>query len=349
MDADRLLSGPRGRGFLFALAESHELMALAHRARTSTQPAGSAFSFGWFESEEDREAPAEEREARLRAAAEEHRREMSRPVPAAELAAAIRAAAPTALPDALTLVAALASTVDDARPWQSPDPIEAFLVEPEVLDALRPIAELVAGAIPGAPIAEQQWGVVYAGQEGNVPPPLHEVPAWETRAPSDAWWSMPPHGLPRTTGALPGVPDVPAGLVLVEDAIGATAALVTEVPPPSARVFEIATAKDFARLAADFPRPANEMQRDSWRHSTGRDGDWIVPDWPAVAKHWDGVRLTIAAYLEGATRPLDVGGGQATFIAGWSPDATFWFVPAPASGPATRWRHTSQLGWRPAG
>ena len=56
---------------------------------------------------------------------------------------------------------------------------------------------------------------------------------------------------------------------------------------------------------------------------TGRDGAWVVPDWCAVAEHYDGVHLTIACYLEAATsdprrrRPRER-------IAGCDPDSTWW-------------------------
>ncbi|MGO3555043.1 MAG: hypothetical protein ACTINZ_06650, partial [Microbacterium gubbeenense] len=75
-----------------------------------------------------------------------------------------------------------------------------------------------------------------------------------------------------------------------------------------------------------------------WRDTTGRDGPWVMPDWAAVAEEYDAVHLQVAAYLQAAGRALPVTDEAATVLAGWDPDATYWFTDRVRYvGKRTRW------------
>lgn len=111
-------------------------------------------------------------------------------------------------------------------------------------------------------------------------------------------------------------------------------------------MFEIDSPSAWAGLWRDYPLDVTATRR-GWAGATGRDGGWVIPDWEAMAEDWDGVHLTIAAYLECATTAIEVGDGVASVIAGWNPDETFWLRERPAAiGPPQRWRRTDATGWR---
>jgi hypothetical protein len=50
-----------------------------------------------------------------------------------------------------------------------------------------------------------------------------------------------------------------------------------------------------------------------------------MPRWPAVARDWDGVHLSVAGYLATAGRALPVGAAR-TLLGGWNPDETYWLA-----------------------
>lgn len=156
--------------------------------------------------------------------------------------------------------------------------------------------------------------------------------------PEVGWWTPVGNGA-VTTGLSPD-PDRPGPLQLYceEDDRGpgnrsATRVVVTETD----RVLEIRSGQDWADLCAEFPRDLTRQARE-WSESTGRhprhpddwtDPGWVTPDIVEVAKHYDGLHLTVAGFLEcsGAVIPVPPGHGHAngaSMIAGWHPDATVW-------------------------
>ena len=97
-------------------------------------------------------------------------------------------------------------------------------------------------------------------------------------------------------------------------------------------------------------------RRHEWYRMTGRNGPWIIPDWAAVGREYDGVHLTVAGYLSTAGRALAVvdpssadpsGSAMATLLAGWDPDVSYWFVDLPeVAGAVTEWREGEDGRWQ---
>lgn len=168
---------------------------------------------------------------------------------------------------------------------------------------------------------------------------------------SGAWWSIPPHGLTRSTGLR--VDGRPLGVELVEDRFGWAVAEVRPVAVPDRlRVLEVRSADDWAALCRAHPLDVTGEKRHDWFHATGRDGRWVMPDWAAVAREVDGVHLTLEGYLRCAGRAIDVAltgalaGDAASMIAGWNPDETAWFSDeVSVVADPQRWAWSDHDGW----
>ena len=173
---------------------------------------------------------------------------------------------------------------------------------------------------------------------------------------SGQWWSTPAMAsLVTTTRPLPGLGSVE--LVWEEDSFGQRNRLIwplttTRVP----RVWEIDRPEAWVRLVERYPLDVTNARRHDWYRTTGRTGTWCIPDWNAVAEHWDAVHVSVAGYLTTATRALPLGDGDsATVLAGWNPDRTWWLTDILAT-PTTRpesWHNPPDLSgpdfaWRPA-
>lgn len=266
--------------------------------------------------------------------------------------AAVSALSDAVLPEASPrlLLEALAATVGAARYWQEPDGVDALAALPEARGPLLRVAEHLVGAAAaqwwGDPaMLSPQFATVWDAETGDAPPSSREarrlLSAWaveqralEERAKRDRpvdpsenwsgeWWSTPPRDLLRTTREISGFG--PVGLHLEEDSHGWDRAVVSPVNATgAARVFEIDGAAAWAGLCRDFPLDVSAEKRHDWFRTSGRAGDWVVPDWSRVAEHWDAVHLTVRGYLAAAGTAIDCGAGQASMIAGWDPDASFW-------------------------
>jgi len=270
---------------------------------------------------------------------------------------------------------ALAWTVAVAHYWQPPDADDLRLDLPASRAELAGVAEAVAASSMAAwwsePIDRSNQYIVRFLTPGLDEHPtswdfsgrLHrwhahtiagERDAEESDAPLDslpsrAWWSTPAFtGLPITTRALPS--GAPVRLTHVEDSLGWADALVTAVEPAAkARVFEIAEAADWTHLVERYPLDVTRTRRACWYWATGIDDRWFIPDWPAVARDYDAVHLSVAGYLSTAGRALPVPGGN-TLLAGFSLDETYWLADiVRRSGPSEHW-HRDQNGqvWAPA-
>jgi hypothetical protein len=107
-----------------------------------------------------------------------------------------------------------------------------------------------------------------------------------------------------------------------EDGFGDTEAVV--LPPAvagAARVCEIDGPAAWQDLVTAYQRTATATYRHTWAWS-GWDGEWLVPDWQAVARDSDGVHLTVAGYL--ATAGALPAASARTLLAGWNPDEAYW-------------------------
>lgn len=300
---------------------------------------------------------------RLRTRREHTRREqeMRTPVGPAEVAGAIRMAQEPVIGPS-EIVEALIRTVDDSTPYQPPDGSEAVSADPEVREALAPVASRVAEspfARTWGAADSDQWVVAHADSYGmpDVQRDTGEVLAeWRqevvereesARATggSGMWWSRPPHGLSSSSSRWSDFG--PVALYLEEDGREPEEARAIPVGRVPERTFEITGAEAWVHLCRGYPLDLTHSLRSSWNGSMGLDAQWIIPDWSTVAADWDAIHLTIAGYLEAATRPIDVSNGVASAIAGWSPDETVWLGSRPAAqGVAVAWHRHQHLGWR---
>ncbi|MGN6330649.1 MAG: hypothetical protein ACTHOD_03235 [Motilibacteraceae bacterium] len=274
------------------------------------------------------------------------------------------------------VLTALVESVAMARYWQEPDDTDLGLAALEVRGVLRQLALALGDALPpwwGEPVAlDRQRVVTWVDPRLPWPPPLtgssQALAEWrretvedEERArrerPADIranwsgrWWSTPAgrRRPPSTSRALDVVGA--AGLVLVEDSLGWTAADCLPVAPgPRVRVREVHGPADWVELVARHPLEVTSSRRHDWWRTTGVDGRWFVPDWPAVSQDYDAVHVSVRGYLTTAGLPLPVGEGW-TLLAGWEPDASWWLTDhLRAVGDAERWVLEDQgepLGWR---
>lgn len=171
--------------------------------------------------------------------------------------------------------------------------------------------DAVAGAVRVAAEAES---------EGDDALPW---PAPDGEIYSGTWWSGPlGHTVWTTRGNVAGLPAV--GLACAEDALGAERFDIWQVETdPAARIYEVRAPEDWGRLAASYPRDVTLSRRHDWYRWTGHEGPWILPDWPAVARRWDGVHVSVGGYLSTAGMRVEAG-GAATLLAGWDADQTLW-------------------------
>ncbi|MBD8022046.1 hypothetical protein [Microbacterium gallinarum] len=365
LDVDTLLAGPRGRRVCLEYARGR-----ADRARGAEpaperlqDPSDAATALWWAALRLD---PAFGTSTVLTLGTYEPGPDEGPTVTAAEAASAVDALELGA-PTAADLRNALAISVDVARYWQEPDGDDILAATDEMVRALRRVAEVIV-ASPHAgwwatPVArDDQWTV---GWEGTRPDPPERVAAmldeWredarveEQRAaierPADptanwggTWWSIPPAPLVSSTRRLGA--DGPAGLWFVEDTLGWQTAAATPLDVHAGRVIEIDGPDAWIDLCRRHPLVVTASRRHEWYRTTGRVGDWVQPDWSKVVKEAEGVHLSVAGYLSSAGLALDVGDGRASMIAGWNPDATYWFAgvsPRPAE--QQQWR-TVDDGW----
>lgn len=294
--------------------------------------------------------------------------DLDRPAVVRGLAARIAEPLPT---DVSTMHAALAESTRWAMYWQPPDGVDLALALPDIVAMLQALADDLGTHVPdwwsSSVDLETQVAVVW---HDNVPNPLKltgttsRLQQWrvkeledesQVRGTGDAshgrWWSSPViFGLPVTTRALPSLPLGAALLAFVEDDMGWEAAECIPVKPTrNVRLYEVATAQDWAGLVRRYPLEVTRSRGPQWHEATGRSGRWFIPDYAAAAKDWDGVHLRARGYLEAAGRVLSIGDG-ATMLAGFSPDATYWLTDClfPA-GPSQQWTHdpaaNDQLAW----
>ncbi|WP_166848080.1 hypothetical protein [Isoptericola sp. BMS4] len=344
LDPAALLSGPRGRRLCLELAQllDDEVYQAVFHASYDLDP-GAGTSVVMF-------GPGTEARPRLTPADVVRRLDA---VPLADL-------------DERVVLAALVEMVATARYWQEPDGPDVLAAMPEVSAALGRVAEhLVSTAcvgwwsdpVPAGADREVVWhedgrpdtpsgmpddvdGLLAAWRTDAVEDELRAV--WERPADPTAgwggiWWSAPPRELQRSTRDL-GTAG-PVGLWLVEDSFGWERATVRPVvPAPGARVLTVDGPDDWADLCRRHPLVVTASRRHDWYRTTGRDGAWVQPDWSAVAGEADAVHLTVRGYVTTAGLPVPVADGVASVLAGWDPDATYWFAAAsPAPGAVEGW------------
>lgn len=302
------------------------------------------------------------------------------PEVAHRLATAITAIDPAPLAgerDELRMLEPLAQAVSLAAYWQPPYEDDVVVAMPEVQDGLLPMARAILSAPAAAwwssDLSGGQRFVEWDDRPGarlDLGPAAGKLAAWKaatTAEEADAasrpsnpaapvggsWWSSPANsGLPRTARALEGLGSV--GLDLEEDGFGELEARVVPVSVRGdIRVCELRGPEDWTALVASHPLEVSLSRRHDWWQVTGLDNAWVMPDWQAVAEHFDVVHLTVTGYLTTAGRALEVGPAF-TVLAGWNPDESYWLTDAlePGSAPTewsrldqrARWTHSGMAG-----
>lgn len=90
----------------------------------------------------------------------------------------------------------------------------------------------------------------------------------------------------------------------------------------SARVYEIAGPEDWHTLCLRYPTEVGEMAaKHLHRHWPGADR--LTPDWPAVARDWDGVHLSLGGLLTAAQVVNRTSEGWSVQW-GWECELTMW-------------------------
>jgi hypothetical protein len=141
---------------------------------------------------------------------------------------------------------------------------------------------------------------------------------------SGTWWSPPlGGGVFTSAGPVGPLPAVEAGCE--PDSAGEERFEVWAVGISlEARIWNITGPDDWTRLVTRYPRDVTASRRHDWFAFTGRDGRWLLPDWPRAASDWDGVHLSVAGYISASGPAIPAGEDAATVLAGWGPDETLW-------------------------
>lgn len=362
IDPNILLSGPRGRRFVLAFVMASERLAEPDYTRYKLLPAVSHASYNLD--------PGRGR-SRVMATIGDGNPTIPTVSPA-DVATALATVTPAAVTEELVRQS-MTMAVDSARYWQEPDG-EDFLAATNVVhDALRPFARHIAESpllnwwSSGVDL-QDQWTVNWEGNTTIRPvgDPIDALQAWrdhvlaeEDRAarerPQDPtannsgeWWSLPsPLTLLNSSRSL--FDGSPSGLWWTEDAGGWQNATTRQVHiREDARVLEITDADVWADLCREHPIEITASRRHDWYRTTGRNGRWVIPDWSQVAREFDGVHLTVSAWLAAAGSTIPVVHDTASIIAGWSPDETWWFIAPSSIGDITTWQFESTFehqGW----
>ncbi|MGI5346981.1 hypothetical protein ACQEU8_02160 [Streptomyces sp. CA-250714] len=177
---------------------------------------------------------------------------------------------------------------------------------------------------------------------------LRRRPRRGERSLGATWWSAPDFAEGTwTTGPRGGLPALELGHFIdtftpFEEEATATVAVLTV--DERARVAEIRRPHDWLDLVSRFPRDVSGTHDGEWRDWGDVDGPWYLPDWEALAEHYDGVHVTVGGCLSsfGLAQPVHDG---YTMLAGWLPDATVWLRDvATDHRPLGIWRGDPQEG-----
>lgn len=360
IEASTLLTGPRGRRMLLAFALESERASASDYEQWQFHRAVADAS---YELDPGRGTSR----VRMRIGDGDGDPEGYPPTPTPEEVAELLDAVVLAEVTQALLRTALSQSVDSARYWQEPDGEDVLIGSDPVRSELLRVAEHIVES-PHTDwwtrdlMRDDQWSISW-----NDPHILHQEPAdastfqtWrermresEARAErkqrenptaswTNEWWSIPVLTLPRSSGPL--VDGSPAGLWFVEDSGNYERATARRyLVPPDACVYEIQQAEDWAELCRRYPIEVTAQKRHDWFDTTGRIGRWVMPDWSMVAKEYDGVHLTAAAYIAAAGTAIPVDDNVASVIAGWDPDTTWWLGDSVEFGESVIWTRNTMV------
>ncbi|MCS6576933.1 hypothetical protein [Curtobacterium poinsettiae] len=263
------------------------------------------------------------------------------PEPAPDVAAVASALAAVPLPSVGEddVVVALESAADSALWWQQPDALDALLARTELQAALRRLARWAVDSPVVRRLFDPQggaWTVEFDQDEQPRRPGAAEALAdWSRElrredaegnpgVTSGVWWTTPPWPLAQHTRA-PFPSAGPLALWAVEDSFGQERAVVSAVPADvTARVCTVDGPDDWAALCRRWPLDVTRTtRRNDWALATGRQGDWVLPDWSAVATEFDVVHLTVAGWFRTSGLAVRVDDDRASVVAGWTPDSAY--------------------------
>ena len=90
---------------------------------------------------------------------------------------------------------------------------------------------------------------------------------------------------------------------------------------PAVRVYEIHGPKDWHDLCVSYPAKGGQ--------ENGQDGEWLVPDWGAAARDWDGVHRSLGGLLTAEQVRYESPAGWSK-LDSWHAEETFWLGPVVA-------------------
>lgn len=351
-DTETLLSGPRGRRLLLAYALESQQVAYPENEDWHLHRAVGDAAY-------DLDPGKGRSTVRLGIGGES----IDTEAPAADEVADLLNAAPLAEPTHAMLRNALNQSVMSARYYQEPDGEDILAATEPVRSALRRVAMHLEGSSlidwwNSDLVAEGQAWIWWDGHQlsrtesvqkamahwrgdtvASNKRAMRERPADPTASYSGLWWSPPAMAAVPTSRVL--TDGTPAGLWFTEDSGYDTAQSVCFRSPDDANVLEIRNADDWARLCQQYPLDVSAEKRHDWYRASGRVGSWVIPDWSAVANVVDGVHLTVSGYLAASGVIIPVDEDSASFIAGWSPDETWWFIDPSHIGEIRHWQFVS--------
>lgn len=252
--------------------------------------------------------------------------------------------------------------------WQEPDRIDLALAEPEVQSALagidddallRLLTPLSSESGAGRGDEPGYLSVSWSGIDRSPKLAATVLAEWHERVtrvverakavrPDDPaagwsgmWYSIPPSNLIASNGVTAS--GVPAGLVYTEDGPPSGGVFLTRLEVHANRLYAIDSGADWAWLCESYPLDVTAEVRQDWYRTTGRDGPWVMPNWRAVSRDWDGVLLTRRAYLSAAGTAIPVG-NAASVIAGWNPGETYWLTDDISASQPERWYRSLDSG-----
>jgi len=256
--------------------------------------------------------------------------------------------------DPATFREPVADTVSHAMYWQPPHDQDAVAATPAVRAVLRPLAAAIAAAPATAwwngpvdlnTLRSTNWVSDQLSPAPVLTGAATRLEKWREQTVADTlaakanrpsrpgvqysgtWWSAPTMAsLVSTTRPMADLGALE--LAWHEDSLGLTEASIwsLEAVGPT-KVWEIDQPQAWVDLVQTYPLDVTDERRDDWQRTTGREGDWYIPDWNAVAADWDAVHVSVAGYLTTATRALPLADGNAaTMLAGWNPDQTWWLA-----------------------
>jgi hypothetical protein len=241
---------------------------------------------------------------------------------------------PSELADPELAARVATAVMDEINPWRGTTPavLERLALESP---ARRPLAERLAAApeLDGwfAPLhrARPQLWSSYTDHVKPFGPGLNRA----KNGPMSPWegYAHKPH--PTVLTSTPFDDDLSS--LVITTALGVNDLHMYDNAPirrrrlsvrPDARVYEITGPKAWAALARAYPYVSHEghhVEQGPDGLSYTSDRATLVPDWPAVARDWDGVHVSLGAMLLSTEVPILDDAGRSALWA-WDAEGTYW-------------------------